>query len=256
MDCITDRGDVFIGYAATLKWRSFTLNYTSVLQRVSDGQPETRTSLLKFSAPKASKRFIEWSSEPLSIKGTWNARSEPIQQTLYKTESGTIEWNCVQPASNARVVSRGFEFDGAGYVEHISISIPPWQLPINELRWGRHIADGSSLIWIDWKGPHPLCLVFHKGLAVEGARVTDNEVAFHGGRMMIVPQTSQVLREGPLISTALSMIPGIGSFVPLRMLSTYESKWCSEGVLETAATNAARACVIHETVRWGSQEQQ
>ena len=251
MDCVSNGGDVFIGYAAVLRWKALSINYSSILQYQNGKQAEARTSLLKFSTPQITDSSLDWFSDSLGIKGTWKAISPPIEKTLFESDTGDIKWRCLQPLAETNIhLGKQRRLTGFGYAEHISISIPPWQLPIDELRWGRFLSGRDSLIWIDWRGSHRLQMVLYNGVEAETARVTDNEVVLDGGHQVLSLEEKQVLREGALINTALSMIPGIGKIIPLRGLNTYECKWRSRGFLKEDALPVSEGWVIHEVVRW------
>ncbi len=251
---MSDAGDVFIGYAARLRWKAFTLKYSSVLEKQKDQPTEVRTSLVKFAAPQITDSSLNWSSDSLGVNGTWKALScAPVERTLFETDAGEIKWRCLQPraAADIYIGKERRRLRGLGYAEHIEISIPPWQLPIEELRWGRFLSESDSLVWIDWRGPHPLRLVLHNGVEAKTAQVADSEVGFDGGRQILRLEEKQVLREGALINTAFSVIPGIGKILPLRSLNTYECKWRSRGFLDgSASPEGSEGWAIHEIVRW------
>jgi hypothetical protein len=61
---------------------------------------------------------------------------------------------------------------------------------------------------------------------------------------------NSVLREGALVKTALSMIPGINKLFPLRILQARECKWLSRGLLKQPDAEESRGWAIHEVVRW------
>ena len=251
MDCVSDGGDVFIGYAAVLRWKALSINYSSILQYQNGKQTEAHTSLLKFSTPQISGSSLNWSSDSLGINGMWKAISAPVERTLFETDAGDIKWRCLQPLAEADIyIGKERRLRGLGYAEHIEISIPPWQLPIEELRWGRFLSESGSLIWIDWRGPHALQLVLHNGVEAKTAQVTDNEVSLDEGRQILRLEEKQILREGALIKTAFSVIPGIGKILPLRSLNTYECKWRSRGFLKNSASQVSEGWAIHEIVRW------
>ena len=253
MDCVSDTGDVFIGYAALLRWKAFTLKYSSVLERQNDQPTEVRTSLVKFSTPQVTDSLLHWSSDSLGVNGTWKALCAPVERTLFESEAGDIKWRCLQPRAAADIyIGRERRLlRGLGYAEHIAITIAPWQLPIEELRWGRFLSERDSLVWIDWRGPHPLRLVLKNGVEAEAAEVNDSEVSLDEGRQILRLEEKQILREGTLINTALSAIPGIGKILPLRSLNTYECKWRSRGLLEDSASpEVGEGWAIHEIVRW------
>ena len=248
LDCVSDRGEVFIAYVASLRWQALILNYSSTLHRQCDGQTETKTSLRESPAPQVGSS-IEWSSTPLNVTGTWTALARPIQRVLLESEAGSIEWNCLQPNATVEIcIGNGRRMAGLGYVEHLAMSIPAWQLPIKELRWGRFLSNSDALVWIDWRGATPLNLVFYNGLQIKDVLITDH--GFAAAEMALVLQENVVVREGPLIKTALSMIPGIRRLLPFQVLGTYECKWLGRGTLKKTAGEAANGWAIHEVVRW------
>lgn len=252
MDCVSDAGDVFIGYAATLRWKALSINYSSVLEHRFGEPLEARTSLLKFSPLEISGSSLAWSSDSLGVTASWKAIASPIEQTIFESDMGSIIWRCIAPIADAEVRTQNQPcLKGLGYAEHITLTIPPWQLPIDELRWGRFLSDSDHLIWIGWRGTHPLTLVYHNGIAIDGSQVTDNEISFADGRLTISRNDRRVLREGALISTALAMIPGIKKLIPRRILDGHESKWCSKGVMKKPDAMDLNGWVIHEVVRWG-----
>ena len=119
-----------------------------------------------------------------------------------------------------------------------------------ELRWGRFLSERDVLIWIEWRGNAPLCVVFHNGKQVSDASVSDEHVALDGGRTELTLTDKTELRQGTLGSVALSAIPGIAALVPARILNTHECKWRSRGVLSTHGSPCSSGWAIHEIVRF------
>src|SRR2546423_3960326 len=74
-------------------------------------------------------------------------------------------------------ISFGGRLEGLGYAERLTMTIPPWRLPFEELRGGRFLSDGDALVWINWRGAHTLNLSFPNGVCVEDALVKDSEGA-------------------------------------------------------------------------------
>ena len=252
MDCVSDSGDVFIGYAATVRWKTFSINYSSILEQQYGEPTQIHTSLKKSSAPEISGSSLEWASDTLGVEGSWQAIAPPIEHAIFESEMGDIKWRCIAPIARAEVHTESQpRLEGLGYAEHISVSVPPWRLPLDELRWGRFLSDCHHLTWIDWRGPHPLTLVFHNRAAIEGAKVADDEVIVADGELTISVSGRRVLREGVLVSTALAAIPGIQKVIPSRILNAHESKWCSRGVFRKPGESDVAGWVIHEVVRWG-----
>jgi hypothetical protein len=121
---------------------------------------------------------------------------------------------------------------GLGYVEVLTLTLPPWRLPIDELRWGRFCAADGGAVWIEWRGPHPLKL----GL-LDGA-----PAPFMPERLGL--RDHRVLRSGRIGETALAMIPRLDR-LPGRVLGLSETKWLSRGALA-----GSEGWAIHEVVRW------
>ena len=180
LDCLGEDGNTFIGYSTLLHWRPLTLHYTSVLNNDKKSGTYTETSLRENSLPRIDGSCIHWSSQSVDIEGTWQALSSPIQQELYRTSDGAI--NCVFLQPNAKVDVRSRKRDhlrGRGYVERIEITMKPWQLPIEELRWGRILSEKDTIVWIDWRGPAQQTFLFHNGV-----RTTDCCNDFRFGDMV------------------------------------------------------------------------
>jgi hypothetical protein len=249
LDCVTDDGEVFIGYVASLRWGKISISYSSTL-RYAVGKPAAvNTTLRKSATPRIEGSCIKWASPQLDLSGTWSALAQPIERVLLETDNGSIEWNCLQPRSRAEVlIGQNKRFEGFGYVEHLTMSIPPWQIPIDELRWGRFLSEDDALVWINWKGVKPLNLVFHNGLQVADAMLTEHRL--EAPQFALNLAENAVLREGPLARTALSMIPGVSRLFPVQILRARECKWVSRGVLKNTETNVSAGWAIHETVRF------
>jgi hypothetical protein len=169
----------------------------------------------------------------VGIEGSWQALDPPVSQTLYDSD-GTVEWECCQPRGRAEVRIGHERLRGLGYVERLTMTVPPWRLPIEELHWGRLLTEAGSLVWIDWRGPRPLQLVFRNGAEAEPALLARLEL-----------DRGLVLRDGALGKTALAIVPQVGRLFPWRILRVQETKWRSRGVLDGMSGWA-----IHEVVRW------
>lgn len=249
LDGVSDEGDVFIGYAATLRWRALVIHYSSVLQRQHNETTRVNTSLQNWSAPVVEGTSVHWSSHPLGVDGIWNAAARPIELTLLESDAGSIEWRCLQPRARCQI-SLGAEhrLSGLGYVEHLRMSIPPWRLPINQLRWGRFLSNSDALVWIDWRGVSSVTIAFRNGEQIDHSLITDREVLLDGGSICLRLEESQVLRKGPLVGTALSVIPGIQKRLPIRTLRSYECKWLSRGSLREQRAELCSGWAIHEIV--------
>jgi hypothetical protein len=249
MDCVAENGAAFIGYAAMLQWKALSLHYSSILLHDPITGAHTRTSLHANSLPEQRHDSIRWAPPSLNIDGRWTPLVQPIERRLYADETGEIVWRCVQPKSFAHIaLGAGQEIAGFGYVEQLSLSIPPWRLPIKELRWGRFTGASESLVWIDWQGKVPQSLLFRNGELLSGAQIADKEIAANDCRLVLSP--FHTLREGPLLSTSLHTIPGISNLVPDALLQTYECKWLSRGAFSSDNNVIDSGWAIHEVVKF------
>jgi len=222
LDCVSGPGEVFLAYCAELRWRGLHLHYASVLGHSS--------SLREVPAPVwRGDGVLEWNAPALGVTGRWEALDPPIQETLM---DGACQWHCLVPRARTEVHIRDVSLLGLGYAEHLTMSVPPWRLGIEELRWGRFLSETDGLVWIEWRGPKPARLRWHNGVRA-------------GEELELEIRDREVLREGPLIETALSFIPNIRKLFPARILGLREAKWRSR-----AALGAADGWAIHEVVEW------
>lgn len=251
LDCVADNGDTFIGYSAALQWKALIIHYSSITSTQGNSEAHTEWSLGKHSFPHLHDRRIDWSSKALNLAGTWTQMSEPIQQTLFDSSEGMVKWSCVHPRSKADISfgTKG-HIAGLGYAEVLELTVKPWQLPIAELRWGRFLSDRDALVWIDWRGTTPLSVVFHNGRQIRKAAISDEQIAMDRDHTVLTLTERKELRKGVLVSTALSVIPGIAAIVPYRILYAYECKWRSRGVLSTNGSSSSSGWAIHEVVRF------
>ena len=67
---------------------------------------------------------------------------------------------------------------GLGYAERLVLTIPPWKLPIETLRWGRFLSPSDWIVWIDWQGEHPQTIVYRNGARVAVDELGDEQIRF------------------------------------------------------------------------------
>ncbi len=153
------------------------------------------------------------------------------------------------PGADALLTIGGETVHGIGYAEFLEMTIPPWKLPIDELRWGRFVSPTDSVVWIDWKGAHPLTLLLHNGSEIECGMINDSMIRSVNGTTALSLNRSTVIRSGALINTALKKVPLIESVIPKNILHTDECKWLSGSSL-TCDGNISSGYSIHEIVRF------
>ncbi len=183
----------------------------------------------------------------LKVAGRWEAASAPFEQTVYESAAGSVVWSCVQPRSSARVTLGSRVLFGPGYAERLTVTLPPWQLPMRQLRWGRFVSPQDTLAWIDWQGPYSTSFAVHNGARREIVAASDSEVALSNGVLRM--EESFPLRAGRLGSTVLPGAPALRKLLPSSLANIEERKWRSRGVLEIDGRQS-RGWVIHEVVHW------
>ncbi len=236
---------VFLGYAARLRRKGFRLGYSSTLVRLAGRALPDRIAL-RCREPGGVPGELRWRA--LGCEGTWKASAPPITRTLLESGGGRIEWECLAPRAEASIrLSGGQTIAGCGYVERLTLTIRPEELPMEELRWGRFHASGETLVWIDWKGPEPRRWVFRNGEEAADARVTDGGIRF--GRSELRIGEGKILREGPLVSSALARWP-LRWLLPRRVLAIHETKAFGPARLSTPGRAPLEGTALHEVVRW------
>jgi hypothetical protein len=246
-DCVSEAGDVAIAYCAQVSWRGVNLHYSSVLASI-DGHLATRASLRHFRPPAAENDSIEVNLPAVRIQGNWQRLDPPVRRILLETAAGSVDWHCVQPRSRVALQVDGAALKGIGYAECLTLTLPPWKLPLRELRWGRFASERHSLVWIDWRGEHEARLVLHNGDECALSEISDHAVSL-GAQNRLDLDGRMVLRQGELGRTALTGMPALTKIFPRWMLGISETKWRSRATLHSG-TDEDAGWAIHEHVEW------
>ena len=118
------------------------------------------------SQPEVRGGTLTWRHGTLGWSLQGHALGRPFGLRLFERDEGAVDWQCEAcPLRLEITLPEGRSLSGLGYAERLTLGLAPWALPIDELRWGRWIADtgDSSMVWIDWRGSHPLTVVFVDG---------------------------------------------------------------------------------------------
>jgi len=246
LDIADDKGNVYIGYRASLKWGKFEINGFQHLRRTSAKGVVTQVGFTKDPAPKLENpgRII-WQSG--KVNASWDSRSEPINETLIDAGNGKITWQCFQPKALASIVSPDLSFHGLGYVECIDITIPVWELPFKTLYWGRCHTARHYLVWIRWDGKTKQSLVWFDGKRSEDLVINDGIISGNDFKLKLGENIT--LRQGVIASTIFKAFSDIFKFLPKPALSANEHKWYNNGILETGSESEP-AVTIYEKVIW------
>jgi len=251
LDCVAEDGDAFVAYAAEARWGPVALKYASTLRRRPGAEVATvETTLREVPWPVETEQAVTWQAPLLGVEGRWTAIDPSIEATVLESDEGSVRWRCLQPRARAAVVQGDVPVAGLGYVETLTLTLPPWRMPIDELWWGRFLGETSSLVWIDWRGPHTRRLAWLDGDEVAVARIDPEGLASDTGDVRLTVEPGGLLRRGALGRTALAIVPAVDRLLPVRILAADETKWCARGVLDVRGRARDRGWVIHEVVRW------
>lgn len=249
MDLITPEGSVFIGYAATLRWRTISCRYFSILTRNSQNGIHADTSLSLESLPSIAGSHLIWTCRSLRLQAEWIIQDPPVSHTLLDRAEGTVSWSYwLASARSWAQHGNSPRMEGLGYVERLDLSILPWRIPIDELQWGRFLGGTDSVVWLRWKGEDPILLLYHNLQRVAEPDIRDSSLEWDQ-RKRLQLTGSTALRNGEPLSTRLLKIPGISAVVPQKLLKAREFKWLSRGTFQEA-NRTVEGWAIHESVHF------
>jgi hypothetical protein len=247
-DCVAPDGRVVIGYWASMAWRRLAFTWQNVVLYEEDGPPARRSSLITSPPPDVGVDGIRWHAPALDCTIDVKSRQHPIEERLLDDSTGVVEWRVEAPAAVVSVHMLGSPaVQGPGYAEHIRLTLPPWRLPIRELRWGRWLdaVPNRSVVWIDWRGESQRTWVFVDGKMAPSAVVTDESVS--AGAVSVVLGERRTL-EALSFSEIAATIPALHAVVPKSLLALRQSKWCSKGTFQEGNGVALNGQAIHEAV--------
>lgn len=244
LDWVTDAGEVTVAYTGKVRWGPVRLHYSSILETTGSRVRERRT-LRPQAPPEVSESVVRWNVKALKFDSAWEAVCPGMRETIYQCSEGSVEWNCIMPLARARSGERS----GLGYVEHLSMTVPPWKLPIHTLRWGRFTSASDWVTWIDWEGEYARRVVYHNGRKISCATIGDDRLEAEDGTQILMDR-SLVLRKGALGTTALARVASLRKTFPARLLQIHECKWRSWSRLERQGKLPVEGWAIHEKVSW------
>ena len=245
LDCVTDDGDVVMVYCAELRWRRLHAKICSLLLG-NEKRVGTQTSVSGYRVSRDAS-LISAELPKLGVSGRWVAGEIPFERTVYESVAGRVQWNCLQPRSDVHVRVADRELHGIGYAECLTLTIPPWQLPMRTLRWGRFASSDHSLAWVDWHGQFSTSLAVLDGKECKPLTVSESRVNVPGADLRIEPGLS--LRSGRLGATILPGASRLVDLFPSSIFNVDEHKWRSRGALTLNGPKDS-GWVIHEVVQW------
>lgn len=224
LDCIDEEGNCFVIYWANLNFSYIKLIYSGLIFSNFNGLCVEKSSLRKITKPN-NKELLLFNNPILKVNGDWRRLDEPISILLYTDKLGReLFWNCHHPKTFTNIIYENISYRGMGYAETLTLPIKPWQLPIDELRWGRFLSEDNTIIWIHWKGNYPINKIICNGAIYEDAIFEENRILFDNGNYILKFQGTTIIRKGKL-SNLLSRMPWLKIIINSRILNTIEIKY-------------------------------
>ncbi len=247
VDVVSADGSGCIGYAARFGGLAATVAATLRWDgELGNAARQQRT--LRGRLPAEVDDGLNWECASLKISGYWSA-AEPTDQehVLWSDARGAVRWRVLASRAQVNGHIHGHPFSGRGYAEKLTVTVAPWHLPLDALRWGRFVSPDHSAVWIEWAHATPRRWLWHNGLARESPVICQTGVSWSGGHIAFREPRS--LRTGRLADTVFARWPRLQGLLPPRLLALDESKWCAAGELTLAHAPVASGWVIHEHVR-------
>jgi hypothetical protein len=248
LDIVEPDGSATIAYWASLTWMGVDVTWHNVCRYALGASPEERSSLRRVPPPSIADGRVTWASKRLELETVHDAVTPGVVVTMLDDARGRINWDCLAPSARARVTADRAVHKGTGYAERISMTVLPWEMPIDELRWGRWMSDDASvsLVWIDWRGSSPQRWVIYNGALRDDASVGDDGVALGAGRLALGAPRALHDRS---VSKLLRGITGLARVAARIPIAWEETKWCSRATWTGAAGEHIQGWAIHEIVK-------
>ena len=246
-DSVDPAGRAAIAYSTALGWRGLTMSWHAVALYEPGCPPRERSTLARTALPSHENGRIVWRPRALGATFFTDPLLERFHVRFLDDGRGIVDWTCEAGAARTSVALGGCSVEGLGYAERLLLTVAPWRLPIDEMRWGRWIsADGRrSVVWIDWRGPEPATAVFVDGVRQPRAVVTDDRVT--ADRLVLTLSSPRVLHARS-IGDIVGRIRPLRALVPASWLAVEDRKCLSEGALD--GPDPATGWAIHEIVRF------
>ncbi|MBL0358114.1 MAG: hypothetical protein IPP72_15160 [Chitinophagaceae bacterium] len=248
LDCIDEAGNCFILYTATLKFLFFNIRYSAFIFSDQNNKVTERSSFTNSSIID-NNSVLSFSNKNIGISGNWQSSQYPVTSLLYSKSNGIVNWNCHHPLAECTVNYKGRTFHGLGYAENILLTIKPWQLPIDELRWGRFLAPGIAITWIQWVGKNPVNKIYLNGKEWNDPQYSFEAITFNKGKNKLVFSNSSSVRQLKF-ANHFSKAPFLKLFIPKGILNSVESKYKAATLFTDVSGAIHHGWSIFEIIQW------
>jgi len=236
-----------------LTWLGVIIEYTSKIYLRAPSDTYSKSRFHDVAEPAVDGDMIRWEDAGLQVEGQWMRHAPPLRAVLHETKKGRVVWNCFQPVSQCSIrLEDEIPLSGRGYVECLDMTVPPWEMGFNELRWGRFANPEAPLVWIDLRGPVNRQWVFDGQTEVKAAGITEKSILVPESQKSLLLGNSVVIEEKnkimEVVRSLVAWLPGIEHLTPLRFLQAKETKWRSWGKVTMPGQEMREGWVIHELV--------
>jgi hypothetical protein len=224
--------------------------YSGLLFCDAKGRTTEKSTLRKRGTP-AIGDTIQFDHDYLKITACLKRTDNPIISTLFKDSDGNeLIWDCHHPNASAEIIYKGDIYKGPGYSETLFCPVKPWDLPIDELKWGRFLSDSATVIWISWQGKVPINKIFYNGIEFNDAVFGNDIIIFGDGAYKLSFSEKRIIRRGKL-SGLFSKMAFLKIFFNRRILNTMEIKYKARTSFSKNAVFLSDGWSLFEVVTWG-----
>ncbi|QEC69135.1 hypothetical protein FRZ67_18115 [Panacibacter ginsenosidivorans] len=254
MDVVSDEGEAFIFYAAKMQWRCVIVSYKSRLSYSPGTGKGYMAGFRSVQFPVQEGNTIVWKDPHLKVEGSWHTNTGQLSATLFGSEEDGLQWNCHHPSSFVKVKVGNKLVSGFGYAEQLILTVEPWKIPMDVLRWGRFISANDYLVWIEIKNDSTKQWVWYNGVFMHNAVITDDEIVLPLENIILKLDNSSIIESekkiNQVVTKLLRFIPGFKRAIPLNFLMADEYKWVSKGFLYNAESLKSEGWAIHERINF------
>ncbi|MCM2275760.1 MAG: hypothetical protein NDI75_13305 [Candidatus Didemnitutus sp.] len=246
LDVVGADGSGCIGYATQLGAGLPIKPAALLMWGAESAAAAVQRRTLRGALPRREVDVWNWDCAALAVAGKWQSCARPVRETLWESADGGVYWDNLSPRAKVTLRFGEHQIVGWGYLERLRLTVPPWQLPIHGLRWGRFVTAETSIVWIRWEHDEARSWLWVDGQRCEPRRISEQGVEWAGGRLAF--HTHRQLRHGRLGETVFARWPQVERFLPARVRAYEETKWCSRATLALGERADVTGWAIHEFV--------
>ncbi|XWN35505.1 MAG: hypothetical protein ROO73_01840 [Roseivirga sp.] len=245
-----DQGNAWIGYALNLRWLGFPLTLHQSLLSQEGGLKVDLEQAAAHSRGTFTHNATHFSCPLFTVK-SHPFSTPPIHERLWAHKHKKVEWNCSHPHAALEVQLKDTLLMGKGYVEQITMNLPPWKLPIQTLHWGRFVSKQHAIIWIRWQWPlEERSWIFLDGKRTESGHISLDNIRLDQEAVSLDIHNVRTLVEEKPFKHLRSKLGWLRFLLPQHLDHSTETKWLAKGKLHMPQQKEEEGWVIHEEVQF------